>query len=281
MSMVPGMPGFGEPAGMAAPMPPMDMSMGMQPTPGEFVLNMGDSLEEMVPVTPAAAGVYTLLAGEVQVQMTKAGEAMVVVQWNIADPGEEQGKSIRDSRVIPGEHRKQESSKGGQDKWTVMMNMLRDWLEAITGNAWRSDSMSLNPERDILGIYIQAQVELKPWTNKEKGTSGYQNELGQVLRSMGRSPNGAGPMGMPSPAGGMMPPQMPVPTQVQQAAPQMPAPQMPPQMPAPQAQPQIDPTEPPAPMPTPQPEAEQVPNMGQMQPEAAPSVGLPAPNFDV
>lgn len=155
---------------------------------------------------PAPEGVYNLMAGEIQVTQTKKkdvtsksgnqwhnpGEHMVTIVWSIEDSDGYDGKQIRERMVIPGSERQAHD----WDSWNAMMNMLRDRLEAITGETWRDDNMKLNPQRDLSGRLVKALVIQKPYsytdTTSGELKSGVGNEVKKYLEPIKSSAGSGG-----------------------------------------------------------------------------------------
>lgn len=295
MPGVPGMPGGmpGMPPGMGGGVMPPGMgpaqfgdSMPGMNADGSFDLSLSDDVVPPSEFEPVPAGTYNLFASKVEVTPTKAGEPMIVVHWALdgAVYGVYEGRVVRDKCVVPGPHRREEVAKDGRDKWTVMMGMLRDWLEAITGRPWRDNQMNLNPARDLSSLTVQAIVTLEPYTTTD-GKAGVNNRIGRYLQAGGV--RASSPFGMPAP--GVQAPSMPAqipPVPGIQSPPQpgtvMSQPQVPQMQVAPEAMPQVQAIQeqqfvPPAPPAVPQAPAD----LGDDPTQVAPSLGEPATPFDV
>lgn len=180
MTDIPGMP------------PGMGIDSNTGPVNADGSIDLGNLTAEAVPenvFVPVPVDNYDLFIAEVDVKTTKAGEPMVQIQWMIENHDTYNDRKIRDSFVIPGQHRHTEQTKDGRDKFNVMMDMVRAKLEAITGEEWRSDSMALNPHKDLLGCAVVASVGIETWTNNE-GKSGEQNTITRILET--RDPSSSG-----------------------------------------------------------------------------------------
>lgn len=108
---------------------------------------------------PADEGMYKLLLTEPpDVVPTKRGEKMLKFKFTIVGPGF-QGKPVNDNAVIPDDARRQEFGTSGDSKWNIMMNMLCEKLEALTGESWRQDNVRLVP-KELSGHSIIAKLRI-------------------------------------------------------------------------------------------------------------------------
>lgn len=165
--------------------------------------------------------IYPLTCSNVEVKPTAAGEQMVVLEWTVTGDVRPGAKIRNDNLVIPGAARKAQDP----DKWNMMMNMLRDRLEAITGKSWDQDNMKLNPYSEFGGKNIRAivkQVAYGYWKDGENGRewkAGVGNEIFKYLRPDDTSTTFTpGPPVTPPPPPGQADSQSQAPAQ--QAAPQ-------------------------------------------------------------
>ena len=129
---------------------------------------------------PLDEGIYPMYCSDVKVTMTNAGEQMIVLEWTVTGDVRAGAKIRNDNLVIPGAQRK----SNDPDKWNMMMNMLRDRLEAITGRDWADDNMKLNPFTDLGGAQIKAIVVQNPYDYMKDGErkQGVGNSIKKYLR---------------------------------------------------------------------------------------------------
>lgn len=127
-------------------------------------LSFGPDTVEPSQYEPLDEGIYDLFCSGVEVKTTQAGEQMIVLEWTVMSGARQNSKIMNDNLVIPGPARKQNEP----DKWNMMMNMLRDRLEVITGREWREDNMKLNPQ-ELGGMVIKAIVVQKPYDYVKDG----------------------------------------------------------------------------------------------------------------
>jgi hypothetical protein len=150
----------------------------------EIDLSLGEELVPIQDFEPAPEGMYKLmLIDKPTVQLTQAGENMVVCKLTILGPGSA-GKKVRESFVIPGNGRKEEKTKDGKNKWEVMMGMVRQRLEAITGQPWRENDMKLKPST-LAGNTVIAKLKIveREYTDKDGAVkNGKFNEVDGNLR---------------------------------------------------------------------------------------------------
>jgi hypothetical protein len=134
----------------------------------EIDLSLGEELVPIQDFEPAPEGMYKLmLIDKPTVQLTQAGENMVVCKL-----------------TIPGNGRKEEKTKDGKNKWEVMMGMVRQRLEAITGQPWRENDMKLKPST-LAGNTVIAKLKIveREYTDKDGAVkNGKFNEVDGNLR---------------------------------------------------------------------------------------------------
>lgn len=128
---------------------------------GEISLDFGPDSVIPQKFEPAPEGPYELFVQECDPVMTKGEgegkykEVMLKLVLEIEE-GEYAGTRVWDNLVIPGVERRMAQP----DKWNTMMNITRDKLEALTGEDWRDDNMTLDP-RDIAGAHVTAILSVK------------------------------------------------------------------------------------------------------------------------
>lgn len=129
---------------------------------------------------PLDEAIYPMYCSNVEVVMTAAAEQMIVLEWTVTGDVRAGAKIRNDNLVIPGAMRK----ANDPDKWNMMMNMLRNRLEAITGKSWDEDNMQLNPYTELGGANIKAIVVHAPYDYMKDGVrkQGVGNEIYKYLR---------------------------------------------------------------------------------------------------
>jgi hypothetical protein len=144
---------------------------------------------------PLDEGIYSMYCSNVEVTQTKSGESMIVLEWTVTGPTRNGAKIKNDNLVVPGPQRKAQDP----DKWNMMMNMLRNRLEKITGKDWRDDNMKLNPRQDLGGQNIKAIVVQKPYDYVKDGErkTGTGNQIDKYLRPDDNSTTYTPPMQQP------------------------------------------------------------------------------------
>lgn len=133
----------------------IDLSMGLDTTGG-----LGD-------FTPVPEGTHRFRVTEPpEVNFTRDGENMLVCKFKIVASQVDGaiGRVHTERIVIPGPERRANDF----EKWQMMMRILRQKLEAMTGKPWRDDNLKLRPS-ELGGCEFVATVKHEERTYTKDG----------------------------------------------------------------------------------------------------------------